>query len=255
MTVALYQGGTEIETFTPATTTSWTTFSHTLTTGEADLITDYDDLRIRIVANNGTETATFCSWAELELPGHIHTATGTHTHGATDSTTLSTDESDSDNDTLSHDHAAINPDSTGHTHTAPNSGATGKTTSTVQSHNHTFTLPSHNHTTASTDEADSQATDTTAANSHAHDMTHNHTAGIFETEYSAPAVGIIIDGVDRSDTIIGIDTKWGVDQTDIDITSFVNTKGAHVIQFFENADSKMGRIQAAIIINTFIRGS
>jgi hypothetical protein len=50
LTVSLYQGATLIATQTPTLTTSYQTFTMTLSSGEANSITDYTDLRLRFVS-------------------------------------------------------------------------------------------------------------------------------------------------------------------------------------------------------------
>lgn len=69
----LYQGATLIaETTSVAPGTIWTTTSYTLAAvGEADQITDYTDLRIRVVPNTtgtGSPATHSVTWAELEVP-------------------------------------------------------------------------------------------------------------------------------------------------------------------------------------------
>lgn len=74
--VALYQGGTLIASgsvHTP-TTTTWTAGTFTLTSTQANAITDYSDLRLRFIAtgstggSQGNRRAVQVSWAELEVP-------------------------------------------------------------------------------------------------------------------------------------------------------------------------------------------
>jgi hypothetical protein len=76
ITVQLYQGGTLIAagtTRTP-TATAYAADSFTLTAGEADAITSYADLRLRLVAGGTTgggpsgRRSVRVSWAELEVP-------------------------------------------------------------------------------------------------------------------------------------------------------------------------------------------
>lgn len=70
-TVTLYQGSTLIATLTNATTISrsWTNYTYTLTTAQADAITDYSDLRIRIALTTigGSETVDV-SFEEMVFP-------------------------------------------------------------------------------------------------------------------------------------------------------------------------------------------
>ncbi len=76
-TYNLYQGTTLISTGTGNTHTTnnatWQTASFTLSTAEADNITDYTDLRLRVVASGGggspaDRRGAAVSWAELETP-------------------------------------------------------------------------------------------------------------------------------------------------------------------------------------------
>ena len=68
ITVLLFQGNTQIASTGSVTTTgTWTTTTYTLSTAEADAITDYTDLRLKIQdadANYGN----FVSWMEFEVP-------------------------------------------------------------------------------------------------------------------------------------------------------------------------------------------
>ena len=73
MQVSLYQGGTlvaqtAVTSITPRD--SFNTYSYTLTSGEAAAITDYADLRLRLVAStlSGSDQLDL-AWAELEVPG------------------------------------------------------------------------------------------------------------------------------------------------------------------------------------------
>jgi len=73
-TVSLYQGGTPIASDTDRTVNAtWTEYSFTLSAGQANSITNYSDLRIRIVdssngGNPSNRRAGAISWAELEVP-------------------------------------------------------------------------------------------------------------------------------------------------------------------------------------------
>ena len=69
--VRLMQGGTEIaswEHIDPGA--SFQPFEQTLTTGQADAITDYTDLRLRFDITSLQNAQVYCqvSWAELEIP-------------------------------------------------------------------------------------------------------------------------------------------------------------------------------------------
>jgi hypothetical protein len=78
---SLYQGATLIASDVQQTlTTAYQTFSFTLSAVQADAITDYTDLRVRVVANaSGTGTATnvLATWIELEVPEILPTSTPT----------------------------------------------------------------------------------------------------------------------------------------------------------------------------------
>lgn len=75
--VELYQGTTLIATvFSQANTTdnAWSTQSYTLSTTEANNITDYTDLRLRFTywgsggGNPNSRRGAACSWAEMQVP-------------------------------------------------------------------------------------------------------------------------------------------------------------------------------------------
>lgn len=68
-TVTLLQGATAIATLQINNVpTTFTTYPYTLTATEADAITDYTDLRIRVSKNAGSKTAAQVAWTELEVP-------------------------------------------------------------------------------------------------------------------------------------------------------------------------------------------
>ncbi len=69
MIVYLMQGATTIASQTPPLTTSFQTFTYTLTAVEADSITNYTDLRLRFSADGKANTNQYVSWAEFEVPG------------------------------------------------------------------------------------------------------------------------------------------------------------------------------------------
>lgn len=71
-TMYLYQGTTLIATYAiPGNiANSWTTYSYTLTGTEADNITDYTALRIRVAASGTANAYVYCSWTELEIPDY-----------------------------------------------------------------------------------------------------------------------------------------------------------------------------------------
>jgi hypothetical protein len=68
----LYQGSTQIaSTGVEDVTTSWTTFTYTLTSGQANSITDYNNLRLRFIPDTtgtGPGSRVDVTWAELEVP-------------------------------------------------------------------------------------------------------------------------------------------------------------------------------------------
>ena len=72
-TVYVYQGTTLIATYAiPGNlATAFTTYSYTLTGTEADNITDYTVLRIRVVANGTANAYVYCAWTELEIPDPV----------------------------------------------------------------------------------------------------------------------------------------------------------------------------------------
>src|SRR5210317_29240 len=118
--VLLIQGTTTIATCASGSSTSDGSFaagSYTLTAGEADSITDYTDLRIRMVSNgtggtpSGRRAAAFSS-AYLEIPDaatswNLVVNDGTHSHSA-DAPTITHDYSVTVND-ASHAHTADTP--------------------------------------------------------------------------------------------------------------------------------------------------
>ena len=68
--VSLYEGGTLRASYTPTVGTSWAQHSYSLSTGEADSITDYTDLRVRIEESPLSSTGWLqASWIELDLAG------------------------------------------------------------------------------------------------------------------------------------------------------------------------------------------
>lgn len=72
-TVYVYQGTTLIATYAiPGNlATAFTTYSYTLTGIEADNITDYTVLRIRVVVNGTANVYVYCAWTELEIPDPV----------------------------------------------------------------------------------------------------------------------------------------------------------------------------------------
>lgn len=77
VTARLMQGATQIATDTAKTATgTWTQYAYTLSSGEADAITDYTDLRLEFLtsASGGNPTnrrGAAVSWAELEVPDAV----------------------------------------------------------------------------------------------------------------------------------------------------------------------------------------
>lgn len=73
-TAYLIQGTTTIASKTISSwPTTYTTDSFTLTSGEADSITNYTDLRFRLNANCTAGGNTQASWVELEVPSAANT--------------------------------------------------------------------------------------------------------------------------------------------------------------------------------------
>ena len=72
-TVYVYRGTTLIATYAiPGNlATAFTTYSYTLTGTETDNITDYTDLRIRVVGNGTANAYVYCAWTELEVPDAV----------------------------------------------------------------------------------------------------------------------------------------------------------------------------------------
>lgn len=77
----LYQGATLIKTLVSGAVppSSYTTYSYTLTAGEADSITNYADLRVRIVANGSANGREYVTWIEMEVPNLLIAKSGTAT--------------------------------------------------------------------------------------------------------------------------------------------------------------------------------
>ena len=71
--VELYDGATLIKQWLPAMTTTDASFSYTLTSGEADNIGDYTDLRVHLVQDyiTGPQGRAYISWFEFEVPDAI----------------------------------------------------------------------------------------------------------------------------------------------------------------------------------------
>lgn len=65
----LVQGSTVIAGFTPTLVRNTAvTFNYTLSSGEADNITDYSNLRFRMISGTLSAAVARVSWAELEVP-------------------------------------------------------------------------------------------------------------------------------------------------------------------------------------------
>ncbi len=71
--IALFEGATQRATSGSFTSrASWTTQTYTLTAGEADSISDFTDLRIKLTSSNLAATEDmWASWAEFEIPDVI----------------------------------------------------------------------------------------------------------------------------------------------------------------------------------------
>jgi hypothetical protein len=89
--IYLYQGTTLIASYAiPGNlATAFTTYSYTLTGTEADNITDYTDLRIRVDGSGTANAYVYCAWTELEIPDAVtateESVTLTAYKGVTDS--------------------------------------------------------------------------------------------------------------------------------------------------------------------------
>jgi len=68
LTVYLFDGATQIASQTPTLTTSIQAFSFTLSSGEADNISDYSDLRLKFAGSYVIVGGVAVSWAEFEVP-------------------------------------------------------------------------------------------------------------------------------------------------------------------------------------------
>ena len=76
LTLVLCQGSTGIA-ITPTATldgSTWTDYSYTLSSAEADALTDYTDLRLRIISSgdvgapSGSRRSVYVSWVDFEVP-------------------------------------------------------------------------------------------------------------------------------------------------------------------------------------------
>ncbi len=70
LTVQLFDGATQIAELANQTARGgWGVKTYTLTTAEADNITDYTDLRFKFISSNLAATEdVWCTWAEFEVP-------------------------------------------------------------------------------------------------------------------------------------------------------------------------------------------
>jgi hypothetical protein len=69
LTVKLMQGTTVIASWTHLNVTgTWTQQNQTLTSAQANAITDYTDLRLQFIATTGVMMTGMVSWAEMEIP-------------------------------------------------------------------------------------------------------------------------------------------------------------------------------------------
>ncbi len=70
LNVALFDGATQIAILINQTSrAAWAEKTFTLTTTEADNITDYTDLRLKFITTNlGATEDMWCTWAEFEVP-------------------------------------------------------------------------------------------------------------------------------------------------------------------------------------------
>jgi len=89
--VELYCGATLIKSWNPTLTTAFAQYSYTLTSGEADAITDYTDLRVKFNQDyiTGAQGRCYVSWFEFEVPAastptNLTIENSTHIHKSTD---------------------------------------------------------------------------------------------------------------------------------------------------------------------------
>lgn len=68
LTVYLFDGTTQIASWSPSITTSFAEYTYTLTSGEADNIGDYTDLRLKFQCAYVIAGGTGVSWADFEVP-------------------------------------------------------------------------------------------------------------------------------------------------------------------------------------------
>jgi hypothetical protein len=66
--VMLFQGGTQIATYSPTITTSYAAYSYTLSGAEADAITDYTNLRIKLDGTTGSTPTIEVSYVDFAVP-------------------------------------------------------------------------------------------------------------------------------------------------------------------------------------------
>ncbi len=247
--------GTLIASFNPPDNTSWTTFVGNLTEAQGNSITDYTDLQVRFNGTNGSQEPylVYISQIELEVPiAHTHTVVSdTHTHGASDATDLGDPTSGNSAVGGPHTHS-LDPDGANHLHGLPSDGGTTGVTGTTAGHSHTWALAAHDHLNILNFNEPSLTTDSEDDSFHDHSMQgHVHVAGIFETPYLSPSVGLMIDGTDRTTALGG---PWaGPVELGIDVTEFVKAIGTHTLEFFEQANGKLGRLEAAVLIKFFIQ--
>ncbi len=250
----LYQGGTLIRSVSLNGDTGnvWTTLLTTLTGGQADSITDYTDFRLRLRHSTpGTVASIEVTAADFSVPGHDHSVSNdNHTHGASDATDLGDPTSGNSAVGGSHTHS-LDPDGANHLHGEPSDGAFTGTMDTVLGHTHTWTGAAHDHGNLANFNEPSLTTDAEDDSFHDHSMQgHAHVAGIFLTPYLSPSVGLRIDGTDRTTALGG---PWTVDQVDIDITEYVRALGTHTLEFFEQADGKLGRLFTSTLVKFFLQ--
>lgn len=85
--------------------------------------------------------------------------------------------------------------------------------------------------------------------------THTHSADISTTPYTSPSVQIWIDGVDKT-SVVKPAGPFTADTSDIDLTKAISwTPGVHTVEFKEATSGKLGRIQAVILVQTFVKSS
>lgn len=193
--------------------------------------------------------------------GHTHTLpSDTHSHQNVNDRDLQPANTGTAG-TGSHSHS-FDPDSTGHTHTVDSDGQASKSTdpgidSSENIHTHNWTLPNHDHGDSGSTDWGSVTTSSETDASHAHTLEHGHTAGIFEDTYSGASIGIVVTDPDdtATDQTTSLGGPWTTDQVDISLKTVIDRAGTWKVDLYDETDGRLGRIQATVIINAFIKSS